>query len=97
MWCGTCKLDRVCLIAGESGLGKSTMINSLFLSELYNDQHPGPSHRARKTVHVSMTEVYYMFYYMMTVYYTLYCIIAVCYILYYMIVVYYIIAACYVL
>lgn len=43
---------------GESGLGKSTLINSMFLSEIYNnDQHPGPSLRAKKTVGVDTTKV----------------------------------------
>lgn len=44
--------------SGESGLGKSTLINSMFLSEIYNnDQHPGPSLRAKKTVAVDSTKV----------------------------------------
>lgn len=45
-------------LAGESGLGKSTLINSMFLSEIYNkEQHPGPSQRAKKTVAVDTTKV----------------------------------------
>lgn len=38
--------------AGESGLGKSTLINSLFLTDLYSPEYPGPSHRIKKTVQV---------------------------------------------
>ena len=30
------------LVAGESGLGKSTLINSLFLTELYKDREIPP-------------------------------------------------------
>ncbi|GAA6111213.1 septin-7 isoform X1, partial [Tachysurus ichikawai] len=36
----------------ESGLGKSTLINSLFLTDLYSSEYPGPSHRIKKTVQV---------------------------------------------
>jgi septin 7 len=40
------------------GLGKSTLINSMFLSDIYNqEQHPGPSFRAKKTVAVETTKV----------------------------------------
>ncbi|KAF5927689.1 hypothetical protein HPG69_000594 [Diceros bicornis minor] len=37
-------------IKSESGLGKSTLINSLFLTDLYSPEYPGPSHRIKKTV-----------------------------------------------
>lgn len=40
------------LILGESGLGKSTLINSLFLTDLYSADYQGPSHRIQKTVKV---------------------------------------------
>ena len=40
-------------IAGESGLGKSTLVNSMFMSDIYNNEYPGPSHRIKKTVAVS--------------------------------------------
>ncbi|XP_070497712.1 septin-7 isoform X7 [Chironomus tepperi] len=46
------------MVVGESGLGKSTLINSMFLSDIYNqEQHPGPSFRAKKTVAVETTKV----------------------------------------
>lgn len=40
--------------SGESGLGKSTLINSLFLTDLYSAEYPGPSHRIKKTVQVHL-------------------------------------------
>lgn len=46
-----CLFVSVCL-TGESGLGKSTLINSLFLTDLYSAEYPGPSHRIKKTVQV---------------------------------------------
>lgn len=50
----------ICLLyfffPGESGLGKSTLINSLFLTDLYSPEFPGPSHRIKKTVQVRMGE-----------------------------------------
>lgn len=46
------------MVVGESGLGKSTLINSMFLADIYNqDQHPGPSLRIKKTVAVENTKV----------------------------------------
>nr|XP_055119360.1 uncharacterized protein LOC129473123 [Symphalangus syndactylus] len=38
------------LSLGQCGLGKSTLINSLFLIDLYSAEYPGPSHRIKKTV-----------------------------------------------
>lgn len=47
-------LTLPCLcVSGESGLGKSTLINSLFLTDLYSPEYPGPSHRIKKTVQVT--------------------------------------------
>uniref|UniRef100_A0A8C7PGL6 Septin n=1 Tax=Oncorhynchus mykiss TaxID=8022 RepID=A0A8C7PGL6_ONCMY len=43
--------------ARESGLGKSTLINSLFLTDLYSSEYPGPSHRVKKTVQVEQSKV----------------------------------------
>jgi len=45
------------MVVGESGLGKSTLINSLFLTDLYSQEYPGPSHRIQKTVKVDTTQV----------------------------------------
>lgn len=45
------------MVVGESGLGKSTLINSLFLSDLYSSDYPGPSIRIKKTVQVETTKV----------------------------------------
>ncbi|XP_018009991.1 septin-7 isoform X3 [Hyalella azteca] len=45
------------MVVGESGLGKSTMINSMFLSDIYSNEYPGPSHRVKKTVQVETTKV----------------------------------------
>ncbi|XKL64276.1 hypothetical protein PGB90_004362 [Kerria lacca] len=44
------------MVVGESGLGKSTLINSLFLSEVYSADHMGPSHRIKKTVQVETSK-----------------------------------------
>nr|XP_006816945.1 PREDICTED: septin-7-like [Saccoglossus kowalevskii] len=46
------------MVVGESGLGKSTLINSLFLTDIYNDkEYPGPSLRIKKTVSVDTSKV----------------------------------------
>ncbi|XP_032891849.1 septin-7-like [Amblyraja radiata] len=45
------------MVVGESGLGKSTLINSLFLSDLYSKEYPGPSLRIKKTVQVEHAKV----------------------------------------
>uniref|UniRef100_A0A674DQ29 Septin n=1 Tax=Salmo trutta TaxID=8032 RepID=A0A674DQ29_SALTR len=45
------------MVVGESGLGKSTLINSLFLTDLYSSEYPGPSHRVKKTVQVEQSKV----------------------------------------
>jgi septin 7 len=46
------------MVIGESGLGKSTFINSLFLAELYSSQeYPGTFDRKKKTTCVESTSV----------------------------------------
>ena len=42
------------LTAGQSGLGKSTLLNCLFLTELYGGDYPGPSNRIKKTLTVCL-------------------------------------------
>uniref|UniRef100_A0A2I3TEV1 Septin n=1 Tax=Pan troglodytes TaxID=9598 RepID=A0A2I3TEV1_PANTR len=44
-------------LLGESGLGKLTLINSLFLTDLYSPEYPGPSQRIKKTVQVEQSKV----------------------------------------
>ena len=44
------------MVVGESGLGKSTLVNSLFLSDLYNDRKILPiQDRVQKTVEIQKT------------------------------------------
>uniref|UniRef100_A0A4X2LTU6 Septin-type G domain-containing protein n=1 Tax=Vombatus ursinus TaxID=29139 RepID=A0A4X2LTU6_VOMUR len=45
------------MVVGESGLRKSTLINSLFLTDLHSSEYPGPSHRIKKTVEVEQANV----------------------------------------
>lgn len=42
---------------GEAGLGKSTLINSLFLTDIYSDEYPGPTARSTKTVSVESSRI----------------------------------------
>lgn len=51
-------VNCVCPPPGESGLGKSTLINSLFLTDLYSKDYPGPSQRIKKTVQVGLIHHY---------------------------------------
>lgn len=45
------------MVVGESGLGKSTLINSLFLTDLYSPENSGPVHRIKETVQVDQSKV----------------------------------------
>eukprot|EP01136_Pigoraptor_vietnamica_P013224 Opistho-1_new@54013 len=46
------------MVVGESGLGKSTLVNSLFLTDLYTEREYLPAaDRIKKTVDVSATTV----------------------------------------
>ncbi|KAG0424840.1 hypothetical protein HPB47_027960 [Ixodes persulcatus] len=45
------------MVVGESGLGKSTLLNSMFLTDVYSNEYPGPSQRVQKTVQVETTRV----------------------------------------
>ncbi|KAK8778542.1 hypothetical protein V5799_020116 [Amblyomma americanum] len=45
------------MVAGETGLGKSTLVNSMFLADIYPCDRPLSSQRAKKTVQVEEIRV----------------------------------------
>ncbi|EUB62015.1 Septin-7 [Echinococcus granulosus] len=45
------------MVVGETGLGKSTFINTLFLTDVYGPDYPGPSMKAKGAVKVRSTTV----------------------------------------
>lgn len=45
------------MVIGETGLGKSTFVNTLFLTDIYNSEHPGPSCRTKSSIEVGSTKV----------------------------------------
>merc|ERR1712227_990141 len=45
------------MVCGSSGLGKSTLMNSLFLTDIYSAEYPGPSQRVKKTLKVEKRSV----------------------------------------
>ncbi|KAK0181715.1 hypothetical protein PV327_003976 [Microctonus hyperodae] len=49
--------DFTLMVVGASGLGKSTLINSMFLADIYSAEYPGPSLRVKKTVAVETSKV----------------------------------------
>lgn len=45
------------MVVGESGLGKSTLMNSMFLTDIYSNEYPGPSQRLKKTAAIDSHKV----------------------------------------
>ena len=45
------------MVVGESGLGKSTLVNSMFLTDIYSSKFPGDIPRVAKTLNVETHKV----------------------------------------
>jgi len=45
------------MVVGESGQGKSTLINSMFLTDIYSTEYPGPTQRLKKTIAIDTHNV----------------------------------------
>ena len=46
------------MIVGESGLGKSTLVNQLFNCEIYDQNNPGPSFKPCKTAKIDVNKIH---------------------------------------
>lgn len=46
------------MIVGESGLGKSTLVNQLFNCEIYDNQNPGPSFKPCQTTKIDVNKIH---------------------------------------
>lgn len=45
------------MVVGQSGLGKSTLVNSMFFNDIYSEQYPGPSQRISKTTSIESSTI----------------------------------------
>jgi septin family protein len=49
-------IKYICIL-GQSGLGKSTFVNTLFQTELYGQDFPSTVHRKKKTVSIDSSSI----------------------------------------
>jgi septin 7 len=52
-----CDLLHLFIFLGQSGLGKSTFINTLFQTELYGQDFPSTFHRKKKTISIDSSSI----------------------------------------